>query len=60
MTLNYDAKIWEVKTDKPSTEGAEYKNFEARWNNHSMTRIILSKIAAAQKGKYQFIFEVGK
>jgi len=60
MTLNYDAKLWEVKTDKPSTEGAEYRNFEAKWNNHSMTRIILSKIAAAQKGKYQFIFEVGK
>jgi len=58
LTLQYDASLWTVTTDKPSTEGMEYESFKTKWNNHQVTRVLLTKKALSNKGKYQFNFVV--
>lgn len=40
--LNYDAKIWTVSIDKPSTDGAEYSSFKTKWDGREIKRIILT------------------
>lgn len=58
LTLQYDASLWTITTDKPSTEGMEYESFKTKWNNHQVTRVLLTKKALSNKGKYQFNFVV--
>lgn len=57
LVLNYDANLWTVSTEKPSTEGMEYESFKTKWNNHPVTRIMLTQKNLQQKGKYKFSFE---
>ncbi|MEK7725140.1 MAG: heparinase II/III family protein [Acidobacteriota bacterium] len=40
--LNYDAKLWKVAVELPSTEGAEYSSFVTKWDNRSIKRIVLT------------------
>ncbi len=58
LTLNYDQKQWTVSIERPSTEGMEYKSFKTKWNNHPVTRIILTSKVLEQKGKYLFTIRV--
>jgi hypothetical protein len=58
LTLNYDPNIWSVSTERPSTEGAEYRSFKTKWDGHPVTRIILTNQNLKAKGKHQFSFEV--
>lgn len=58
LTLNYDQKLWTVSSEKPSTEGMEYKSFKTKWNNHPVTRIILTSKVLETKGNYKISFEV--
>lgn len=57
LVMNYDDKLWEVSTDKPSTEGMEYESFKTKWDNHPVTRIMLTSKSLAPKGKYKVTFE---
>ena len=58
LILNYDKKLWTVSSEKPSTEGMEYKSFKTKWNNHPVTRIILTSKVLEQKGNYLFTIGV--
>jgi hypothetical protein len=57
LWINFDEKLWEVSTDKPSTEGMEYESFKTKWDNRPVTRIILTSKSFVPKNKYKFTFE---
>lgn len=54
INLQYDAKVWEVSTDLPSTEGMEYVSFKTKWDNLPVQRIILNSKNLVQKSKNSF------
>lgn len=57
IELNYDAALWTVSTEQPSTEGMEYASFKNKWTGRKITRIILTHKNAPQQGKYTFTFD---
>lgn len=57
LVMSYDDKLWEVSTNKPSTEGMEYESFKTKWNNRPITRIMLTSKTLTAKGKYKVAFE---
>lgn len=60
LLIHYDAKLWDVSMDLPSTEGMEYESFKTKWDNKPVKRILLTSKKLKPKGKYGFSFEVGK
>jgi hypothetical protein len=57
IIMNYDAKLWNVSTDMPSTEGMEYTSFKTKWGGNKITRIILTNTTTNKKGNYKIIFK---
>ncbi|HQZ95678.1 MAG TPA: heparinase II/III family protein [Pyrinomonadaceae bacterium] len=43
VVLSYDANAWAVSAlEKPSMEGPEYSSFKSKWNDRTITRIVLT------------------
>lgn len=54
LIISYDPKIWNVKTDLPSTEGMEYESFKTKWDGKPVQRITLTHTSPKTKGNHSF------
>lgn len=60
VTLSYDPNAWSAATDRPSTEGPEYSSFSSKWDNHPITRIVLTAEAPRSSGQFSYRIAVKK
>jgi hypothetical protein len=54
LNINYDPKIWSVKSEFPSTEGMEYESFKTKWGGKQVQRIIFTHKSPKLKGRHSF------
>ncbi|MFB0907739.1 MAG: heparinase II/III family protein, partial [Spirosomataceae bacterium] len=54
LTINYDAKTWNISTGFPSTEGMEYKSFKTKWDGKQVQRIVLKHTTPKKDGTHNF------
>jgi glycine cleavage system protein P-like pyridoxal-binding family len=52
--LNYDAKLWTISVEKPSTDGAEYSSFKTKWDGKEIKRIVLTAKTPNTKGIFNY------
>jgi hypothetical protein len=51
---------WTPTTEKPSTEGAEYSSFQAKWNKRPIQRIVLTAAKPNAKARLDYLVTVEK
>jgi hypothetical protein len=57
ITLEYGAG-WTVKIETPSTEGAEYSSFTAKWNNRPIQRLVLTAANPKTREKLNYLISI--
>lgn len=55
FNLNYDKYIWDTSIDIPSTEGMEYGSIKTKWDNKTITRIILNSKNLKKKSVLKYV-----
>jgi hypothetical protein len=54
LTINYNAKTWDISTGFPSTIGMEYESFKTKWDGKQVQRIVLKHTAPKKDGTHKF------
>ncbi|HEY0460592.1 MAG TPA: heparinase II/III family protein [Pyrinomonadaceae bacterium] len=57
ITLEYGAG-WTATIETPSTEGAEYSSFTAKWNNRPIQRIVLTAASPKTRDRLNYLISI--